>query len=473
MTLIGRKKEQDALDMCLRSGRPEFVAIYGRRRIGKTFLVREYFKNEFSFYSTGVAGGKTREQLKAFGASLIRFGSQQRTVPRDWFEAFSRLQDLLDRDDVSRDRASGRITVFLDELPWFDTARSDFKAALEFFWNGWASARRDVMLIVCGSATSWIIGNLIDDRGGFHNRVTRQIHLVPFTLSECEEFYHVNGIAFTRQQVVESYMIFGGVPHYLNLIDRRSSLAQNVNQLCFDESGQLRHELDRLLSSLFKHSERHAAIVGKLAKRRGGFTRAELSGVEGIGGGQPLTTALNELEQCGFVRRYRDFSKKERGQHFQLIDPFTLFSLRFVKGHEFESWLEYINSPGYYAWRGMAFELVCLLHVPQIKAALGITGVASSESAWRGAGATSGAQVDLVIDRADGIVNLCEMKFSDRELAIDKALDAELRSKAEAFSCETGTRKAVHITMVTSSGLVQNRYRESVQNELTVDDLFA
>ena len=473
MSIIGRKKEIDILDACLRSGRPEFLAVYGRRRVGKTFLVREYFKDEFSFYATGVAGGKTRDQLKAFADSLRRYGSPERTVPRDWFEAFSRLRDVLERDDVRRDRASGRIVVFLDELPWLDTARSDFRSALDFFWNGWASARADMMLVACGSATSWIITHLVNDRGGFHNRLTRQIHLQPFTLAECEELYRANGVAFGRQQVVESYMVFGGVPYYLNLVDRRSSLAQNIDQLCFEEAGQLRHELDRLFSSLFKHAHKHIAIVHELAKRRGGMTRAELAGVSAIGDGQQLTRALEELVQCGFVRRYRDFVKSQRGARFQLIDPFTLFSIRFLEGSSGPFWSERVNTPAYYSWRGGAFELVCLIHSAQIKEALRVGGVSSVESAWRSARSEPGAQVDLVIDRADGVVNLCEMKCTDGQFAIDKAYDANLRNKAAAFVAETGTRKAVHITMVTMNGLAHNAYWGTVQNELTADDLFS
>ena len=470
--IIGRKKEQDILDTCLNSGKAEFVAVYGRRRVGKTFLVREYFGGVFSFYATGVAGGKTRDQLKAFNQSLQLAGCQERAVPRDWFEAFSRLRSLLERSDVSRDRASGRIVVFLDELSWLDTARSDFRPALDFFWNGWASARDDTMLVICGSATSWMIKNIIDDHGGFHNRVTRQIHLQPFTLAECEELYRANGVVLSRQQVMESYMVFGGIPYYIDLIDRRSSLAQNIDQLCFERSGQLRHELGRLFASLFKHPGKHEAIVRELAQRRGGATRTELAAAPGIVDGQQLTRALSELEQCGFVRRYREFTKGKNGARFQLIDPFTLFSLRFLEGDGVHSWTEYLNTPSYYAWRGGAFELVCLIHSAGIKEALRVGGVASEESSWRSKASEPGAQVDLVIDRADGVINLCEMKFTDGEFAIDRAYDAALRNKVAAFAAETGTRKAIRLTMVTMSGLAHNAYWGTVQNELSADDLF-
>ena len=472
MSLIGRKREQDLLDRCLQSGRPEFVAVYGRRRVGKTYLVRKYFKDGFAFYATGVANGKTREQLKAFHAKLREYGDPERTIPKDWFEAFSRLASLLGNEGVQKDRASGRVVVFLDELPWMDTPRSDFKSALDFFWNSWASARDDLVLVACGSATSWMISNLINDYGGFHNRVTRQIRLEPFNLAECEEYYRSEGIAFSRRQMVESYMVFGGIPYYLTLIDRRSSLAQNIEQLCFSQTGELRLELSRLYRSLFRHGDRHLQIVRALASRQGGLLRAELERVDGIGGGKSLTTALAELEQCGFIRKYRDFAKESRGHHYQVIDPFTLFSLRFIEGGDIGSWMAFINTPAYVAWSGMAFELVCLLHVDQIKSALGVGAVRTNQAAWHSSKADPGAQIDLLIDRADGVVNLCEMKYSSKEFAIDKSYAQTLQNKLAAFQEETKTTKAIHVTMVTASGLAHNAYWNVVQNELTADDLF-
>ena len=476
--IIGRKKERAILDRLLHSGRPEFVAVYGRRRVGKTHLVREYFKDGFAFYATGVANEKTRVQLKAFGEALQEYGSQERTIPKDWFEAFSRLKSVLSAEDAVRDRASGRLVIFLDELPWFDTARSDFKTAFEYFWNGWASARDDIMLVVCGSATSWIITNLIDDYGGFHNRITRRIRLDPFTLGECEEYYRTAGFGFTRQQIVESYMVFGGIPYYLNLVDQRMSLAQNIDQLCFDGSAPLRNELGRLFRSLFKHSEKHLLIIEKLVTRRSGLTRAELERIEGIGGGGPLTKALSELEQCGFIRRYRDYAKRQEGHHYQVIDPFTLFSLRFLENGrgdlgEVGSWMSYLGSAGFNAWSGLAFEMVCLNHVRQIKQALGIPAVETHESAWKSSASDPGAQIDLLIDRKDGVVNICEMKFSGAEFVIDAAYEKVLRNKVDAFVREAAPNKALHLTMVTMHGVARNKHSDIVLNEVVADDLFA
>ena len=256
MKMIGRAAEQDLLKQCCESPRPEFLVVYGRRRVGKTYLIKEYFNNSFSFYATGLAEQKTRQQLRAFSDSLRLYGHKQKSIPTDWYEAFSCLREILTSDQVQRDAASGKRVVFLDEVPWMDTARSDFRSALDYFWNSWASSQKDLLLIVCGSATSWIIDHLVSDRGSFYNRITRQIHLQPFTLSECRDLLDANGMVMTQQQMLESYMVFGGIPYYLNCLDRRLSLAQNIDALCFQQNGQLYWEYDRLYHSLFKNAEK-------------------------------------------------------------------------------------------------------------------------------------------------------------------------------------------------------------------------
>ena len=472
MRIIGRRFEQESLEECLHTGRPEFLAIYGRRRIGKTYLVREYFNGRFAFYATGMARASMADQLETFGDSLVRYGHPAKTAPTSWREAFSRLRDLLESEHAVREPSSGKLVVFLDELPWFDTPRAKFKQALEYFWNAWASARTDILLIVCGSASSWVISHLLQDTGGLHNRVTRQIHLQPFTLAECEEFYANAGVSLSRRQIAESYMIFGGVPYYLALVDRRFSLAQNVDLLCFSESGQLRYEFDALFASLFKHSARHTELVKTMTSRAGGFTRVDLERKTGIGG-DGLTVALAELEQCGFIRRYRDFSKRKSGHHFQLIDSFSLFYLRFVESDAVGSWVEFVGTPGYYAWAGLAFERVCLLHSRQLKAALGIAGIESRECAWKSSDAEPGAQIDLLIDRRDGVISVCEAKFSEGEFVIDAACEKQLRNKMLAFRSETGTAKALHLILITCFGVARNEHFGVVQREIRLDDLFA
>ena len=469
MKIIGRKYEKESLMQCLRSKRPEFVVVYGRRRVGKTYLIKEFFNKQFSFYATGLTDEKMKGQLKGFNASLNEYGYEEKSIPEDWFEAFARLRKLMESDKVYREPINNKRVVFIDELPWMDTARSDFKNALEYFWNSWASSQEDLVLITCGSATSWIINNLLTNKKGFHNRVTRRIHLAPFTLAECEELYDLNDVVMTRKQMIESYMFFGGIPYYLNLLDSRLSLTQNVNEMCFKEQGALYDEFYSLFHSLFDKPEKHMAILGALAKKKEGLTRAELSKREEIGGGSVLTKDLRELQECGFIRRFRTISERE--EFYQIIDPFTLFSISFLENKRFDSWNEYINSPGYNSWRGNSFEIVCLNHINQIKNALGISGIETKEFAWRSKSENK-AQVDLIISRKDGVTNLCEMKFTNEEYTLDAEEYGKIQKRLAQFQKESGTKNAIHVTLVCGTGYKQNKYSGIIQNVITGDDLF-
>ena len=472
MKIVGRKREKDELMQCLMSKRPEFVVVYGKRRVGKTYLVREFFNKQFSFYATGLTDEKTKGQLRGFAASLVEYGDMEKKAPKDWFEAFVRLRKLLESDRIYREPINNKRVVFLDELPWMDTAKSDFKSALDYFWNSWASAQEDLVLIACGSATSWIITNLFTDKKGFHNRVTRRIHLAPFSLAECEKLFELNDIVMPRNQMIESYMVFGGIPHYLNLLDQRLSLAQNINELCFKEYGYLHNEYYNLFHSLYDKPEKHMAILEALARNKDGMTRSELSKEKEIGGGSILTKDLRELEECGFIRKFINFSKGENESFYQLIDPFTLFSIRFIQNKKFDSWNEYINSPGYNSWRGNSFEIVCLNHIDQIKTSLGISGIETNEFAWRSSKAEKGAHIDLIISRKDGVINLCEMKYTNEEYSLDADEYEKIQNRMVQFQKETGAKEAIHITLICGNGYKQSKYSGIVQNLILGDDLF-
>ena len=472
MRIIGRKNEISVLESCLESKRPEFIAVYGRRRVGKTYLIREYFHDNFSFYATGVPNAKTREQLKTFNECLKEYGASEKNIPSDWLEAFGRLRGILEADTVKRDTASGKRIVFLDELPWMDTARSDFKSALDYFWNSWGSAQSDLVLIICGSATSWIIDNVICNTGGLYNRITRQLYLPPFSLRECEMLLENNDMVMTRRQIIDCYMIFGGIPYYLNLLDRRLSLAQNVDNLLFNENGGLYYEFERLFASLFKHAEKHMEIIREIASKKQGVTRVRLSQNKKIGDGEPLTKALKELEQCGFIRKYKDYTKNKQGYFYQIIDPFVLFSLEYLDNRKYSSWSVNIGTPGYYAWSGNAFETVCLNHIEQIKTTLGISGISSSEYSWRSRESVPGAQIDLLLDRRDGIINICEIKYSVDKFEIDAAYEKNLINKRETFRKEASPSGALHLTLISANGVKANQYSEIIQQIITSDDLF-
>ena len=215
MKIIGRYAEKEVLNQCLNSNKPEFLAVYGRRRVGKTFLIREYCKDHLVFSMSGAVNTPIKRQLQNFTEALSEYSGIRADTAKDWFDAFRLLKQYL-----KGHLGTGKKVVFIDELPWLATQRSGFLLALDHFWNTFASAREDMLLIICGSATSWIIDNVINDRGGLHNRVTRQMWIEPFSLGECEAFYKNNGIELNRNQITELYMIFGGIPYYMNYVEK-------------------------------------------------------------------------------------------------------------------------------------------------------------------------------------------------------------------------------------------------------------
>ena len=470
--IIGRKDEQAELRRAYESEYSEFVAVTGRRRIGKTFLVRETFNYTFAFQHSGLANKKTRVQLQEFRQSLIKSGLKKCRIPADWFDAFFLLSELLDQ------QGKGKKVVFIDELPWMDAPRSNFVSALEHFWNAYASARKDILLIICGSATSWIINNVFRNHGGLHNRVTHRIHLAPFTLGECDEYARSQHLVMSRYDVLECYMVMGGIPFYWSLLERGRSLAQNIDALFFSPMGKLHYEYSELYDSLFKNPEPYLQIVSTLGTKRIGMTREELVNEGGITNNGQLSRILEDLEACGFIRRYVYQGIKRSNAIFQLMDNYTLFYYKFLHNHADVGenyWSANVNTPVRNAWEGLAFERVCFEHVRQIKQALGISGVSTRVYSWRVKDDPvygEGIQVDMVIDRSDQVVNLCEMKFSTKEYAIEKTDDDSLRHKAGRFREAQKSRMAIHLTLITPFGVKQNMYQYSVQNVITADDLF-
>lgn len=471
---IGREKEWKKLEELKKSHRSEFVAVYGRRRVGKTVLIRKVFKNNFCFQATATANVPTKLQLLNFHTALETHnkGLGNNDLPSTWFEAFQQLIAYL--ESLKEDKK----IIFLDELPWFDTPKSYFIPSLEHFWNSWVAARNDIILIVCGSAASWIINKLINHRGGLHNRVTQRIHLQPFNLKEAELLLRVKNKAITRYQVLQLYMVLGGVPFYLEMVSQELSATQNIESICFAEDGPLRTEFDNLFKALFSKAERHIAIVEAIATKTKGLTREEIVALTGLSKGGGTTRLLDELEKSGFIRKYMPFKKKKRNSLYQLIDFYTLFYLRFIKDsnpYDQNNWVNAIDSPSYRAWSGYAFEQVCLYHLQQIKEALSIAGVISHSSSWRSktAKGKKGAQIDLVIDRRDQVINLCEMKFSIAPFVITKAYASQLQQKISTFRTETQTKKAIYLTMITTYGLKENSYAVNlVQNSLEMEVLF-
>jgi AAA+ ATPase superfamily predicted ATPase len=468
MALIGRKKEQRELERLLTSGKAEFLALYGRRRVGKTWLIKEYFNNQFTFYATGVPCMGYRAQLSNFAEALADYGATEPPQLTDWLDAFRKLRQLIE-EKVSKEKK----VIFIDEMPWFDTPRSKFVPALEYFWNNFAAARADILLIACGSAASWMTEKVLRNQGGLHNRVTMRMNIAPFTLQECEQYYNENGIVMNRYQMVESYMILGGVPYYLSLMDSRKGFAENVDDLFFGKGALLDGEYHVLYRSLFDNSDIHHKIVENLSKKTKGLTRFEIEKAAKTSTGGGLTKALTELELSGFIRKYSAFSKKVRGALYQLIDPYTLFYFNFIQRNNDEHfWQKYSITPGHNAWSGYAFEMVCLHHIGQIKSRIGAGNVLANVWSWKSEQSKPGAQIDLVIDRGDGIISLCEMKFLNADFQIDAIYDKILRNKRSVFLAETKTKKALHTVLITTYGMIRNEHSASIQSLVCMDDLF-
>ncbi|MCL2661936.1 MAG: ATP-binding protein [Oscillospiraceae bacterium] len=469
MAIIGRKEERRQLDDYYYSGRPELIIVYGRRRIGKTFLIKEHFEGGFSFYFTGKVSSSRKGNLDDFDNAIIEYGGDKSPKSMSWADAFHKLERLL------RKSPGERKVVFIDEMPWLDTGKSGFLLAFDYFWNSFASANKDILFIGCGSATSWITKKIFKNRGGLHNRVTGRIHLAPFTIGECEVFLKNRGVEMDRYQLAECYMIFGGIPYYLNLLDRGLSLSQNVDRLCFAKNASLKNEFYELYMSLFSNPTRYIAVVEALATKNSGLCRNDIIEIAGLQSNGHLSIVLDDLEQCDFIDTYSDTSKGKKGRYFFLIDPFTMFYLRYMKDNDTKDeyyWTGNINDGTRNAWRGYAFEQLCRLHLRQIKKALGISGVSTETSSWRSKTAKPGAEIDLVIRRKDRITNLCEIKYVNQPFVITKSYSEMLNNKRISFQMETGIQHGVHLTMITTYGVTKSGYFGVVHSEVTLDDLF-
>lgn len=471
--IVGREREIAVLQGTLKDDYSHFVAVYGRRRIGKTFLIRESFNYRFTFQHAGLSEGSMKEQITAFENAIRDAGGEITGESRNWMDAFENLKALIRKSHEKKK------IVFIDELSWMDTPNSDLITALENFWNSWASARRDVVLVICASATSWMLSRVIHNKGGLYNRLTEQIGLNPFTLSECEMLVHSMQLVLNRNQILQYYMIFGGVPYYWTFLQKGLSLTQNVDRVLFAEDAPLKEEFRYLYASIFKHPEPYLKIIRSLARRKTGMTREEIITASGMTNSGGLTTRLEELESCGFIRKYYAYGMKRKNAVYQLMDCFTLFYYQFLSEEPSDEhfWSNQMNTPRVNAWMGLAFERVCLQHIPQIKMKLGISGVYTNVNSWyakadpdRG---IRGSQIDLLIVRQDQIINLCEMKYASAGYTITKKVDMDIHNKIQDLVTATGTRYAIHPTLVTTYGLVDNLYSGDIQAVVTLEDLFS
>lgn len=475
--MIGRKQEIKELNRLYGRNQAELVAIYGRRRVGKTYLVDETFADRITFRHAGLspadedAKGLLKLQLEHFYNSLELYGMKKSEKPKSWLDAFLLLEKFLQKiDDGSRQ------VVFLDELPWLDTPKSGFIRAFEAFWNTWGCHRKNLMVIVCGSANSWIQDKLINNHGGLYNRVTYEIKLSPFNLRECEEFYKSNNVRFSRYDIAQSYMIFGGIPYYMGYVNGELSLAQNIDNLFFAKNARLRDEYNRLFASVFVNPEAVKSIVQLLYTRNSGYTRKEITEKLKITDGGRLSRNLNALISSDFIVKYVPFGFGKREEHYKLVDPFCIFYLHFISNHKKVNekfWQQNVTSGPITIWRGFAFENVCFDHIDQIKRALGISGVISENSAWsKRSDDETGTQIDLLISRNDKVINMCEIKYYGGEFSVNKDYYQVLLRRQTILAEHVSPKVAIHSTLITTFGLTDNEYSGAFTNVIVLDDLF-
>lgn len=472
---VGRDKEIKELDSVMSSNRSEFVIIYGRRRVGKTFLIQNYFDKRFAFSFVGWRNQSTKTQLDRFSKAISQYSKSKKVrTLNSWIDAFDLLEEYIDSIGTSDKKV-----VFFDEMPWIDTKQSEFVEALEYFWNSWAANRDDIVFVACGSATSWMVDKLVDNQGGLHNRITRRIYLRPFNLCEVRQYLANKGIDWDFYQIIQLYMVLGGVPFYLSLLDSRLSLEQNIDALFFRCGALLQDEFDELYNALFSKADSYILVVKALAYKREGLLRSEIGQRTKISGGT-LTKILKNLERCDFIVTYSQFKCKSKYTLYRLKDFFTLFYYKFIEGNNTKDesfWQHASLTHSVESWEGFSFELVCYVHLQQIKKALGISGISTETSTWRYVPKSSdpdgrGAQVDLVISRIDKIIHLIEIKFSSKKYSITKDYYDRLKSRKELFAEVNDISRGLVDTFITPYGLLDGKYKPMINSEITAEDLF-
>ncbi len=472
--LIGRITQKQALKEALVSSKPEMIALVGRRRVGKTFLVNNIYEEHIDFEITGLQYGNKRAQLENFSLRMGRHFPNYalKEIPKSWLKAFDELTLALESLDKKT-----KIVVFLDELPWLATRKSGFLTGLSYFWNSWA-AKENVVVVICGSAVSWMIKKVINDRGGLHNRVTRLLTLYPFTLAETAAYCKAKNINLSPYQILQLYMVMGGIPMYLDQVKKGLSAIQNIQNICFAPTGYLHNEFERLFASLFSDHQKHIAIIRALATKRKGLTRTAIINTTKLTNSGKLTDILFELETSGFITIYGGYGKKTKESLYRLTDAYSLFYLTFLEPLGKNAHLDFTklsDLPSWKTWSGYTFENICLIHIHQIRKALSIGGITSSISTFiaRPKDGLPGTQIDLLIDRSDQSINICEIKFSAVDYLITKKDVNNIETKKQVFSYHTKTKKHLFTTIITTMGVVENSHKlNTVDQVITLEDLF-
>jgi uncharacterized protein len=455
--LIARIQERETLLATLQTSESEMVAVIGRRRVGKTFLIKNAFADRIIFEVTGVQKAEKKEQLQNFTFRINKafYGGKAKLKPKNWLEAFQMLILALETQQYDEKKV-----IFLDELPWFDSKKSGFLRGLGFFWNSWC-VDQNIVVVICGSAASWMIEHVVNDKGGLHNRITKRVELQPFNLYETEQYLQSRNIRLDQYQLLQIYMVLGGIPHYLKEVLPGKSAIENIGQICFSPNSTLVNEFQNLYPALFENSANHIAVIRALAKKSKGMTRIEILEAANLSDGGTSTDVLQELLYSGFISQYYPFGKVKRELLFRLTDEYSLFYLNFIENSTWQGndwYLALSQTTSYKSWCGYAFENICLKHLPQIKKALGISGIYTEASSFAHVGnkEEKGFQIDLILDRKDQTINLFEFKFYNAPLSLDKSDAMAMRNRMETFRQVSKTNKQLFLSFLTTFGVKTN-----------------
>jgi uncharacterized protein len=463
--IVGREEEVAILTDIMNSPRSEFLAMYGRRRIGKTYLIRSFFRKNIILDTAGILNGTLSEQLESFWQDFRKL-VRKSELPNTWLTAFNQLKTYLDKLPHGEKKV-----IFIDEIAWFDTQKSGFVRALDNFWNKYCTKRKDIILVICGSASSWIIDKVINDKGGLHNRVTSSIHLKPFDIGEVKKYLLSNKVKLQNQDLIELYMLIGGVPFYLNHIKRSRSVPQIMDDLFLKPNASLKGEFDKLFASLFKNYDLHIGIVKVLSTKNSGMTRSDIIQKLKLNSGGGLSKALNELVECDFIIKTNPFQKKKATTIYRLIDEYSLFYLQFLSSGKRMTGNSIYTSQQYAVRNGYAFENFCFRHEKSIANALGISGVLYDLYSWihKGNEYSKGAQIDMIFERKDNVVNIFEIKYSKLPFVVTKAYSESLLRKKFIFRDLSATKKNVYLTVVGNLPFQQNmHYLAVVDSEVSM-----
>jgi uncharacterized protein len=467
---VGRENEMATFKILLASKQAELVTVIGRRRVGKTYLIKNAFKNQIDFHFTGVKNADKVSMLQEFNLKILELskGKLGMQVSNTWLDAFRLLKQY-----IQSLKSKKKKVIFIDEFPWLDGHKSRFLSAFEYFWNDWA-VDQNIIVVVCGSSTSWMINNITNNKAGLHNRVTKYINLAPFTLAETKQLLYAMQCKMPDYEIIQLYMALGGIPYYLKEVKAGDSAIQNIDNILFNENSTLKNEFQNLYRALFDNYEKHELIIKKLSQKQKGLTRQEILEATKISNGGGLTRILNELEESSFIKTYLPFNKNKKDTLYRLVDEYSIFYFQFNPSKNIAgSFIPLSTTAKYKSWAGFAFESLCMKHIHKIKQALGISGVHTVENSFYNKQGISGVQIDLLIDRTDNAINICEAKYYATEYTITKKEAEALRNKIELFRQKTKSNKYLIPTLLTTFGLKQNEHSVGIIDKvITMKQLF-